>query len=506
MASGPTVAVLGAAGYAGAVAAALLHRHPEFGAHARDRAAATPARASTRSPRSRVPLTLKAPATDLDVDAAVVAFARRVRADRIGHWSAGSRRRPVRGLPPARPGHLRALVRRAPGAHLIAEAVYGLPERYREQIRRVTRRHPGCCPTAAILALAPLVGSSRTWSSTPSQESRAPGRGRPRKHFAGAVDEAVTPYKVGAHRPRPRSRRARRARDVHAAPRAALARRGSSPATSGRTGTSTRALSQRLRGRAVGGGRRGPAGHDRGARDQRFYPHLVHEDPLRLIVFMADRQPLQGRRPAGGPEPQPDVRPRRSRWGSRRGVRREPLVDAPAHVSRPSPALQGFRAAGVALPRLQAEQRPRPRAAGLGRAGHHERRMRARACSPHDAAHAGASARRDPRVVANAGNANAAHGPARGGGRRAHAGQRLDGRPRARGPGRGHLDGHDRRPARRRQGDQGHPRRAFQGLAPYGEDTFSEAIRTTDKFAKSASLDVALLRHRRQPHRPRARG
>jgi len=29
-------------------------------------------------------------------------------------------------------------------------------------------------------------------------------------------------------------------------------------------------------------------------------------------------------------------------------------------------------------------------------------------------------------------------------------------------------------------------------LAPYGDDTFGEAIRTTDKFAKSASLDVAL--------------
>ncbi len=29
-------------------------------------------------------------------------------------------------------------------------------------------------------------------------------------------------------------------------------------------------------------------------------------------------------------------------------------------------------------------------------------------------------------------------------------------------------------------------------LAPYGEDTFGEAIRTTDKFPKSASLDVAL--------------
>jgi glutamate N-acetyltransferase / amino-acid N-acetyltransferase len=30
------------------------------------------------------------------------------------------------------------------------------------------------------------------------------------------------------------------------------------------------------------------------------------------------------------------------------------------------------------------------------------------------------------------------------------------------------------------------------GLAPYGDDTFGEAIRTTDKFAKSAALDVAL--------------
>ena len=54
---------------------------------------------------------------------------------------------------------LRALVRRAPGAELLDDAVYGLPELYRERDRaaRDLVANPGCFPTAALLALAPLA-------------------------------------------------------------------------------------------------------------------------------------------------------------------------------------------------------------------------------------------------------------------------------------------------------------------------------------------------------------
>ena len=63
-------------------------------------------------------------------------------------------------------------------------------------------------------------------------------------------------------------------------------------------------------------------------------------------------------------------------------------------------------------------------------------------------------------VVANAGNANAATGR-----RGVEDAARMQGAASMaagvrRGPGRGRLDRRDRRPARRRQGDQGHPRRA----------------------------------------------
>ena len=42
--------------------------------------------------------------------------------------------------------------------HLLAEAVYGLPELYREAIKN-TRLvgNPGCYPTSVILGLAPLL-------------------------------------------------------------------------------------------------------------------------------------------------------------------------------------------------------------------------------------------------------------------------------------------------------------------------------------------------------------
>ena len=72
----PDVAVLGASGYAGAVAAGLLHRHPGFDlAHVTARAEAGE-RLDALHPRTRVPLLLEAydPAVHGAVDAAVVGY------------------------------------------------------------------------------------------------------------------------------------------------------------------------------------------------------------------------------------------------------------------------------------------------------------------------------------------------------------------------------------------------------------------------------------------------
>src|SRR5919206_2447498 len=69
-----SVAVLGAAGYAGAVAAGLVHRHPELElTHVTARSDAG-ARLDELHPRTRVPLVLEEPSTELDVDAAIVAY------------------------------------------------------------------------------------------------------------------------------------------------------------------------------------------------------------------------------------------------------------------------------------------------------------------------------------------------------------------------------------------------------------------------------------------------
>ena len=50
------------------------------------------------------------------------------------------------------------MVRPAPAPELIGEAVYGLPELHRAQIAGADIvANPGCFPTAALLALAPLA-------------------------------------------------------------------------------------------------------------------------------------------------------------------------------------------------------------------------------------------------------------------------------------------------------------------------------------------------------------
>ena len=85
----------------------------------------------------------------------------------------------------------------------LGEAVYGLPERYREAVRDAGLvANPGCYPTATILALAPLAATSPTSSSMPNPASRAPGAAPESTHFV-AADENVTPYGVGAHRHMP---------------------------------------------------------------------------------------------------------------------------------------------------------------------------------------------------------------------------------------------------------------------------------------------------------------
>jgi N-acetyl-gamma-glutamyl-phosphate reductase len=204
------VAVLGAAGYAGAVASALLHRHPRFElAHITARAEAG-RRLDAVHPRTRVPLVLETydPDRHAEVDAAIVAYPHGAAAPVVAEL----RERGVRVVDLSADFRLhdRAVYEDWYGDHgapaLIGDAVYGLPELHRAQIAGADLvANPGCYPTAAILALAPLARAGLLEDVVIDAKSGVSGAGREPshdKHFV-AVDETVTPYKVGRHRHTP---------------------------------------------------------------------------------------------------------------------------------------------------------------------------------------------------------------------------------------------------------------------------------------------------------------
>ena len=98
------------------------------------------------------------------------------------------------------------LVHSAP--HMLADAVYGLPELYREQIQKaVFVANPGCYPTASILPLAPLLKNHLIESSQIiiDAKSGATGAGRNAKeaNLYCEVNDSFKAYGVGTHRHMP---------------------------------------------------------------------------------------------------------------------------------------------------------------------------------------------------------------------------------------------------------------------------------------------------------------
>lgn len=87
---------------------------------------------------------------------------------------------------------------------LLAEAVYGLPERYREAIRSARLvANPGCYPTASALALLPLVEAGLLLEpAIIDAKSGVSGAGR--SPAVGSlyveVNESLRAYGVGGHR------------------------------------------------------------------------------------------------------------------------------------------------------------------------------------------------------------------------------------------------------------------------------------------------------------------
>ncbi len=206
----PSVSVLGAAGFTGALTARLLYRHPQF------RLAAVTARTDVGRtldelyPYHRVPLTLEE--LDLDrhaeVDAAVVAYPHGAAAPLVAEL----RSRGVRVVDLSADFRLRDADTYArwykdhQAPELLNEAVYGLPERYRDQIAEANLvANPGCYPTATLLALAPLARAGVIEDVVIDAKSGVSGAGRAtteKTHFV-TVDENVNAYGVPRHRHTP---------------------------------------------------------------------------------------------------------------------------------------------------------------------------------------------------------------------------------------------------------------------------------------------------------------
>jgi N-acetyl-gamma-glutamyl-phosphate reductase len=201
------VLVAGAAGYAGALAAELVWRHPRLELVAVTARSDAGARLDRLYPRYRVPLEL----TELDlgglegIDAAIVAYP---------HGAAAPVVAEMRGLG-IRVIDLSADFRlldvpayeRWYGPHgepdLLEGAVYGLTELHRDAIREADLvANPGCYPTAALLALAPLAERRLIADVVIDAKSGVSGAGRGGAERLAFVNiaENFAPYAVEGHR------------------------------------------------------------------------------------------------------------------------------------------------------------------------------------------------------------------------------------------------------------------------------------------------------------------
>ncbi|HEX4035218.1 MAG TPA: N-acetyl-gamma-glutamyl-phosphate reductase [Solirubrobacteraceae bacterium] len=206
----PEAVVIGASGYAGALAARLLWRHPQFELTAVTAREDAGRRLDELYPQHRVPLVLE----ELDLeraasaDAAVLAYPHGSSAPVV----AALLEREVRVVDLSADFRLRDVAEyerwyvEHPHPQLIEHAAYGLTELYRAQIAEASLvACPGCFPTAAILALAPLARAGLIADAVIDAKTGVSGMGKqPREsnHFV-SVTENVRPYGVGAHRHMP---------------------------------------------------------------------------------------------------------------------------------------------------------------------------------------------------------------------------------------------------------------------------------------------------------------
>jgi N-acetyl-gamma-glutamyl-phosphate reductase len=206
----PSVAVFGASGYAGALCARLLYRHPSFTLTAVTSRSDVGRRVDELYPHHRVPMVMEE--FDLerhtDVDAAIVAYPHGAAAEVVAEL----RHRDVKVVDLSADFRLRDAAvyeewyRPHPAPELLGDAVYGLPEHYRSEIAGASLvANPGCYPTAAILGLAPLARAGVIADVVIDAKSGVSGAGRgatDQTHFV-SVDENMNAYSVPRHRHTP---------------------------------------------------------------------------------------------------------------------------------------------------------------------------------------------------------------------------------------------------------------------------------------------------------------
>jgi N-acetyl-gamma-glutamyl-phosphate reductase len=204
------VLVAGASGLAGALAAALVWKHPRLELVQATSRSDAGIRLDELHPRHRVPMEL----AELDVDraeecdAAIVAYPHGASAPVV----AGLRELGLLVVDLSADFRLRDpnvyadWYGELAAPELLGEAVYGLTELYRDRIREAELvANPGCYPTATVLALAPLAAAGLIDDVVVDAKSGVSGAGRgggERLSFVN-LDENASPYGVGAHRHEP---------------------------------------------------------------------------------------------------------------------------------------------------------------------------------------------------------------------------------------------------------------------------------------------------------------
>jgi N-acetyl-gamma-glutamyl-phosphate reductase len=201
------VAVLGAAGFAGALCARLVEGHPSLELTMVTARADAGRRLDHIYPRHRVRRELESYDPDRvaeRADAALVAYPHGAAAPVVEELL----RRGLKVVDLSADFRVsRELYERyyqpheAPG--LLDRAVYGLTEAHREEIRGADLvAGPGCYPTATLLALWPLRELARDVVVDAKSGVSGAGRGANETTHFVSVAENVSPYKVEGHRHR----------------------------------------------------------------------------------------------------------------------------------------------------------------------------------------------------------------------------------------------------------------------------------------------------------------